>query len=808
MKKALNSGMKIHLGGLSALKDSLTTAKSYNSNFEGVATTEEVKEPPRETPKPLKESFKELPPKPQEDSKNPEFTVYQKPQFAGGFNSNYYEKKQESFKNKQEYDNNRQKPQEPFKKPSEPFKKALETFKKPIEYQESYKKAADSPRYHDEFQRFSKGFDHERPKKNRSFSPQPQREHIVAPENIKPAIPPKDFRKKGLGRGNIEPDITIDMRTAENTSIFELNLSETTTKLLAKRNILNLFPLQVQAFEPIKKGQDFIGKAKTGTGKTMAFVLPLLERLREIRARRTPKVLVVSPTRELANQITDEFKYYGPEFRMVCCYGGVPLGKQIDMISRGLEIIVATPGRLLDLMGRRVIPLEHISTVVVDEADHMMDIGFKEDLDEILTVVNSSVSDLQLLLFSATIPPWIQSIVAQYIKPNKLFIDAVGHENQTADKIKHYAIPCTDEDLEKTLELVISYYANKGKALIFTDTKAHVAQLTARLENGYNSVGCLHGDMNQYSRDQTISAFKSGQLNCLIATDVAARGLDIPNVELVFQVRPPQNIANYIHRSGRTGRVNKVGISVIMYNPTEESDIIAEIEKKASIEFERRGLPTQEEFLELKEQLQAEIKQARLQDKEKLLTGRFRAPLEAAPRSKLEDCLDKLCQPQYFVTRSLLTGGSRKVTFLFVSNQNKKKYELKTLIESILEGVHIHTMAYTVRENGILVDVWAEQRDEVLKRIEKQGELTAKIPVYIPEHRFFSSQNNEGHSLNHGGREYKGRGGYGGGHQKKFIHKTNSTSSQLNSFGQGGGGGGKKPYTAFNFFVRNKKEYN
>jgi len=806
MKKVIkfsNNGVKIGLGGLSALNQSLSTAKNYNQTFEGpvplnepTSQMEEIKEPPKPV-EPRKNS-----PKTFENSKvsSEEFPNYNKSSYEGPPKSNnFYQEKYEyeSYMKPELKSNYYEKKQEypSYKKPEVGVKSNYHenpSIKKPI-YEAFKNKGPDSPRYQENLQRFKGFLDQEKPKKNRSLSPQPQKSHGLE-TNLNNKVPVKDVRKRGLGRQAMEPDITIDMRNTENTSIFDLNLSEITTKLLTQRQIFNLFPLQVQAFEPIKNGVDFIGKAKTGTGKTMAFVIPLLEKLRETRIKRIPKILVVSPTRELANQITGEFKYYGPEFRMVCCYGGVPLTKQIDLISRGLEIIVATPGRLLDLMGRRVIPLEQISTVVVDEADHMMDIGFKDDLDEILNIVNRSVAEVQLCLFSATIPEWIKSIVSTYIKPNKLFIDAVGNENQTADKIKHYAIPCTDEDLEKTLEIVISYYANKGKALIFTDTKMHVAQLTARMENAVNRVGCLHGDMNQYSRDQTISAFKNGELNCLIATDVAARGLDIPNVELVFQVRPPQNISNYIHRSGRTGRVGKEGISVLMFNPMEDNDILMEIEKKGGIEFERRGIPTQDEFIKLKNELQSEIKQARLQDKEKLLTGRFKASFDIAPRTKLEDSLEKLCQPQYFISRSLLTGNSRKVTIFFTTNTNKKKYELKTLIEKLLEGIHIHSMAYTMKDNGVLVDVLDEQRNEVLKRLDKQEELIGKIPIYIPEHRFFSSQNNEGHSLNHR-KEGKGKG-YG--HQQKF-HKTNSTSSQLNNFGSNGG---KKPYTAFNFFVR------
>lgn len=755
----------------SALNASLSTAKSYNQTFEGPNPTNTTDSP----------SLEQKPDPPQTDLP-PLISIKESSKIP----KNTETTEQTSIPKKTlEY---------VPKSPPEEFNNNKKPYYDRFNEQES-------PRYQEEHPR-SKGYIFsEKPMKKRSLSPQVHKSHN--PENVMVnKFPIKKFndfgnRKTGLGK-IMEPDILIDMRSAESTSIFDIGISELTTKLLTQRKIFTLFPLQVQSFQPIKNGIDLIGKAKTGTGKTMAFVLPLLEKLRELKIKRVPKIIVVSPTRELANQITSEFKYYGPDFRMVCCYGGVPLNKQIDMISRGLEIIVATPGRLLDLMGRSVIPLEQISTVVIDEADHMMDIGFKDDLDEILNLVNCNVKDMQLLFFSATMPPWIKTIASTYLKPNKLFIDAVGNENQTADKIKHYAIPCTDEDLEKTLELVISFYAHKGKALIFTDTKSHVAQLTHRLDNGINRVGCLHGDMSQYNRDQTIAAYKSGEINCLIATDVAARGLDIPNVELVFQVRPPNNIANYIHRSGRTGRVGRIGISVMMFNPREDNGTLQEIEKKASIEFERRGIPTQQEFLDLKEHLKEKIKEARLEDKQNLLNGRFNTKEFGAssPKFGLEDALAKVNHPQFFLSRSLLTGNSKKVTFLFVSKSNKKKNDIKISLEKMLDGVSLHTMAYTEKENGVLVDVAEEARAEVLRRIEEQTDIEATIPIFIPEHRFFSHQSNDIHSLNHGGKESYGKSR--GGYQPKF-HKTNSQSSQMNNFEK------KTSYQAFNFF-RNKKE--
>lgn len=471
------------------------------------------------------------------------------------------------------------------------------------------------------------------------------------------------------------------------------------------------------------------------------------------------------------------------------------LTKQISLINYGVDIIVATPGRILDLMGRDVITLNKISAVVIDEADHMMDIGFKDDLDEILNIVNNNSKDIQLLLFSATMPPSIRNIASSYLKEKRLFIDAVGNENQTADKIIHYAIPCTDDDLERTLELIITFYAYRGKALIFTDTKSHVSYLTSRMLKTGLRVGCLHGDMNQYSRDQTITAYKNGEINCLIATDVAARGLDIPNVELVFQVRPPQNISYYIHRSGRTGRVGRVGISVLMYNPKEDDNILYEIEKKASIEFTRRGIPTKEEFEELALNVQEELKETRSKDKEDLLLGRFRSNNYGSQKVNLESCLSNILKSREFFSRSLIDGSCRKTTLLM--SGDKKRTELIFEIEKLLEGIYIFDMVFC-KDGSVLIDIKEEDKNEALKRINNQIFLKGSLPIFIPEiqNSRFEGYNQSNSNYGKKDKKYKNNG------QDRF-HKTISQKSNMNDLGNNS----KKPYPSFNFFVR-KKDFN
>lgn len=315
-----------------------------------------------------------------------------------------------------------------------------------------------------------------------------------------------------------------------------------------------------------------IARDLTGTGKTLAFCLPIVERLRKddlfqkerSRGRRNILGVMLAPTRELALQITKELealKQHPYEFKVLTVYGGVSIERQEQELSRGVDFIVGTTGRLLDHIKRGSIDLKHVQSVVLDEADRMLDMGFQEDVEEIMNNIKTqSEKKPQVVLFSATIPPWVQKVSRQYTE-NHVLIDLVKDlKNKTAKSVEHLAIQCPEQTLTESLVDVLSYYSSAtSKTIIFAQTKIQANDILLHLMNSNKTAEVLHGDINQTQREVTLKRFREGKINTLIATDVAARGLDIPNVDLIIQLQPPFEVESYIHRSGRTARAGLEG---------------------------------------------------------------------------------------------------------------------------------------------------------------------------------------------------------------------------------------------------------
>lgn len=349
---------------------------------------------------------------------------------------------------------------------------------------------------------------------------------------------------------------------------------------------------------------------ETGTGKTLAFALPLVERLlqagREHRGRgRSPRVLVMCPTRELARQIASEFASIcdSQGLAVLAVYGGSPFGPQESAFRMGVDIVVGTPGRLLDHMSRGTLKLEEIRSFVMDEADMMLDMGFVEDMDEVLNAVKkarNSSDPLQTLLFSATFPEWVKKTSDRFLRRSETTtIDLVGNDDaKMADTIRHYAIPIAPSGQQdalmartQTLADAIRAFSKKDRTLVFTSTKREVDLIVEALQGRFaNTIGCraagLHGDVDQSRREHILAAFRSGSVPVLVATDVAARGLDIPATNLVVHFTPPTNQESFIHRSGRTGRANQAGTSITLFTPRgPEEYAVKDLAKFAGITF-------------------------------------------------------------------------------------------------------------------------------------------------------------------------------------------------------------------------------
>lgn len=397
-------------------------------------------------------------------------------------------------------------------------------------------------------------------------------------------------------------DVVVDSDD-EKLDLSSLNLSQELVEALAKRGITHLFPIQRAVLVPALEGRDLIGRAKTGTGKTLAFGIPILERLIKDnkenkllrQSRRLPRVLVLAPTRELAKQVEKEFKESAPFLSTVCIYGGVSYISQQNALARGVDVVVGTPGRIIDLVNSKSLKLNEVQFLVLDEADQMLAVGFEEDVEIIL---DNLPAERQSMLFSATMPAWVKKLSRKHLN-NPMTIDLVGeNEEKLAEGIKLYAVATVTSSNSKRSILgdLISVFAKGGKTIVFTQTKREADDISLGLSS---SIACeaLHGDISQHQRERTLAGFREGKFSALVATDVAARGLDIPNVDLVIHYEFPNDPETFVHRSGRTGRAGKEGIAILMY-PSNEKRKLRFLEREVGCRFEYIGPPQQEDVLE------------------------------------------------------------------------------------------------------------------------------------------------------------------------------------------------------------------
>jgi len=343
-------------------------------------------------------------------------------------------------------------------------------------------------------------------------------------------------------------------------------------------------PIQQQAIPVVLRGSDVLGIAQTGTGKTAAFVLPILQRLTQ-GPRRRVRALIVAPTRELAEQIHQASVDLGrkTQVRSVTVYGGVSRNRQVEKLRRGAEIVVACPGRLLDLAGDRSIDLSHVEVLVLDEADRMCDMGFLPDIRRILKLVPKQ---RQTLFFSATMPREIRQLADSILRdPVTVQIGMIA----PAKTVSHALYPVS-QGLKKNLLLATLEQTATGRVLIFTRTKYRARNLARDLEKRRYRVAALQGNMSQNKRQEAINGFRNGKYDILVATDIAARGIDVSDISHVVNFDMPDTVDAYTHRIGRTGRVHKSG-EAFTFMAQGDEPIVREIEKLLGKRIERRQLP-------------------------------------------------------------------------------------------------------------------------------------------------------------------------------------------------------------------------
>ena len=343
-------------------------------------------------------------------------------------------------------------------------------------------------------------------------------------------------------------------------------------------------PIQRKAIPHVLQGRDVLGLAQTGTGKTAAFMLPILQRLTKGERRRV-RALIVAPTRELAEQIHEASLDLGKKTRVrsVTVYGGVSKNRQVDALRRGAEIVVACPGRLLDLLSDGHVDLSHVEVLVLDEADRMCDMGFLPDIRRILKVLPTR---RQTLFFSATMPTDIRKLADSILdKPVTVQVDIIA----PAKTVSHALYPVTQKLKKKLLMATLEQTAT-GRVLIFTRTKYRARNLARDLEKSKYRVSALQGNMTQNRRQQALTGFRSGKYDILVATDIAARGIDVSEISHVINFDMPDTVDAYTHRIGRTGRVHRSG-KAFTFMVQEDEPLVRKIEQVLGGRIERRRLP-------------------------------------------------------------------------------------------------------------------------------------------------------------------------------------------------------------------------
>jgi ATP-dependent RNA helicase RhlE len=385
------------------------------------------------------------------------------------------------------------------------------------------------------------------------------------------------YNRERPARTEARPDDPRELKENISMSFQSLGLAEPITRAVAEERYTVPTPIQARAIPPILSGRDLIGIAQTGTGKTAAFALPILHRLVAKPAQREPKsvgVLVLTPTRELASQIVDNFQTYGRHLRtsVRLAIGGVPIGRQIRSLSAGADVLVATPGRLIDLDRSRAVRLDQVACLVVDEADRMFDMGFLRDVERIVAMLPKQ---RQTLLFSATMPPEIARLAARMlVDPAEVAVTPVA---STVERIEQQIAYVKRADKLALLGEMLKREPI-DRALVFTRTKHGADRVVRGLNKAGISAQAIHGNKSQNQRERVLAGFRQGRIRTLVATDIAARGIDVDGISHVFNFDLPEVAETYVHRIGRTARAGRAGVAVSLC-AAEEQPLLAAIEK-------------------------------------------------------------------------------------------------------------------------------------------------------------------------------------------------------------------------------------
>uniref|UniRef100_A0A671PXK5 RNA helicase n=1 Tax=Sinocyclocheilus anshuiensis TaxID=1608454 RepID=A0A671PXK5_9TELE len=554
----------------------------------------------------------------------------------------------------------------------------------------------------------------------------------------------------------------------------KFRISQNTIKLLQARGVSYLFDIQVKTFNSVYDGKDVIGQARTGTGKTFSFAIPLVEKLQaaadDRRRGRAPKVLVLTPTRELAIQVSKDFKDVTKKLSLLLS------------IRNGIDVLVGTPGRIRDHLQNNKLDLSQIKHVVLDEVDQMLDMGFAEQVEEILSVSYKKDAEEkpQTLLFSATCPAWVYEVAKKYMRSQYIHVDLIGKKTQkAATTVEHLAIACHWSQRASVIGDVVQVYSGShGRTIVFCETKREATELSMNTSIK-QSAQTLHGDIPQKQREITLKGFRSGTFEVLVATNVAARGLDIPEVDLVIQCSPPNDVESYIHRSGRTGRAGRTGICICFYQRKEESQLKF-VEQKAGITFKRVGVPTANDIIQSSSKDAVRF----LDSVPAVAVGYFREAAQELIKQRgaveaLAAALAHISGATSLEQRSLINSDTGFTTMMMSCSQEMHNigYAWRGLKEQLGEEVdeHIKRMTFLKGKKGVCFDVPANKAKEMQDRWQDGRRWQLSVATELPEMEQSMRPSSE-----------RSSGGFGRG-RRSFGFKGNNSSG-----GRRGRGGAQK----------------
>ncbi|GGK23240.1 hypothetical protein GCM10008955_16000 [Deinococcus malanensis] len=541
---------------------------------------------------------------------------------------------------------------------------------------------------------------------------------------------------------------------------------------LAERGITEASPIQVESLPLTLAGRDMIGRARTGTGKTLAFALPIIQKLEPSRERaRPPRAIVVAPTRELAKQVAEEFSKSGVGLTTVTVYGGASYAPQENALRRGVDVVVGTPGRLIDHLERGNLDLSAVEFAVLDEADEMLSVGFA---DAIETILQKTPDSRQTMLFSATLNNDINRLSRNYLR-EPVIVDMVGEgKSQAAQTVEHLKVKVGRSRTRVLADLLTIY--NPEKAIVFTRTKREADELANELIHRGLEAEALHGDLAQSQRERALGAFRSGRVGVLVATDVAARGLDIPEVDLVVQYHLPQDPESYVHRSGRTGRAGRTGTAIIMYGDRENREVMG-LERITGVRFIERPLPTPKEVQAASAKTSADM----VRKVDSGVAASFQAEAERLFSELGLEALTRALAKISGVTEptkaaSLLSGEEGLTTLIL----HGERMSIARTVALLARAGDVDTRRLgKVRQwrGGTVADVPSEFVQKLMAANPLEGEIQIEVAQELPE--LFEQavrERREGGYQGGGNRGYRDEGGYRGGNR---------------SGGQGGQGQGR-----------------